>query len=270
MGGVRGNWTARIPSLNLHFVGRFTGDEAALRIEHRELLALPKLLALAPTEAPALLGRRLRPITDNSVGFAYLRRHGGRVDTLRSIYRSAALAAAELDIELANPRWVPSRYNPADRGTRWAVDRDDWGPTSAVRRLIDAWYGVHTVDAMASTETARCSSFVSRFHETGASGTDFFNWSPSPSDNVYLCPPIVTLDEVAERVTRWATPTTLVVPHWPYTTWWHTLQRCAPVVRLVGRAATALCAGPLSGRLPYQSHAWDVAVLRLSGPSSRS
>lgn len=252
-------WGATLGDLQAR--GDWTASSTARHINMRELSAV--LLALRSFRRQ-VANRSLLLRSDNVTVVACVNKIYGRSFVLNNVMHKIWDFCIENNVTL-RALWIPGVDNKeADRLSR-APDPTDWEVTPLAFRLIDATFGPHHIDRMASATNTKLARFNSRLFDPKAEAVNCFaqDWSPGLS---YVAPPFSLIPLVLRHVIHCRAEATLVAPIWTGAWWWPLLQRLlvAPPLRLLG-AEGVFQPGP-SGRVePFRNPRWTFAAFRISG-----
>ena len=96
--------------------------------------------------------------------------------------------------------WIPRSLNERDDLLSRFVDKDDWRVNPSVSRLIDAKWGPHKIDRLASYYNAQLRCFNCKFASSGCSGVDALvqDWS---GENNWVCPRVILVVDAVRVLT---------------------------------------------------------------------
>ena len=99
------------------------------------------------------------------------------------------------------------------------VDKDDWAVNARIFRIVDAKWGLHTIDRFASYYNSQLPRFNSKHASVRSSGVDSFaqDWS---NDNNWLCPPVNLIVQTVRKLQSCNGIGTLIIPEWPSSLFW--------------------------------------------------
>ena len=201
---LNGSWAELAPSLT----GR--------HINYLELLVLR--LALQRFRAQ-LSGAIIWWWVDNMVALSYLRKCGGPVQSLRALVWDILLLAREMGVIFTAPRYVKSKDNPTDYGTRHR-DLDSVRICPYTFEQLNLRWGPFSHDLFATAANAMCPSFFSPAPEEGSAGTDALQQDWSTLRRCWIFPPSHLLAQTLDKISRERPAGVLVVPHLPEAPWW--------------------------------------------------
>lgn len=116
-------------------------------------------------------------------------------------------------------QWILRSLNErADLLSRF-VDKDDWSVNPSVFRVIEAKWGLHTIDRFASHYNAQVPSFNSKFASPGFSGVDTLaqDWRDK---NNWVYPSVSAIVPSVRALSSCSGYGTLIVPQWPSAYFW--------------------------------------------------
>ena len=120
-------------------------------------------------------------------------------------------------------QWISRSLNErADLLSRF-VDKDDWRVNPSVFRLVDAKWGPHTLDSLASYYNAHLPRFNSKFASSGYSSVDALvqDWS---RENNWVWPPVGLVVDAVRVLTACSGRGTLIIPEWSSAYFWPPLR----------------------------------------------
>jgi len=215
-----------------------------------------------PTYGPLLADRTLKLLSDSRCAVADVNGMGGAPDVFPFVQRLWSLAAHHGVDLLAE--WRPREtvlMQEADLHSK-LLDAGDWGLSAAAYHdVCSAFACVPEVDWFASSWSAKCHVFCSRFLEPHCTFVDAFafDWRLSHSRVSYVCPPHMLVSRVLAKLLLDRASCVLVLPAW----WkvWSGQLSLLPVVaqyRLPGsvvewgpRAPAVRCAALHAGLIAY-------------------
>ena len=201
----------------------FTEQERELSSTHRELIAISYSL-----EA---FGHLLRDscvkwFTDNQ-STARIVDVGSMKISLHELALEVFSYCFENNIDL-NIQWIPRELNSNADAISKIQDCDNWQLSEECFTLLERDWGPHTLDCFASFYNAKVKRFYSRFWNPGTAGVDAF-FQPWEGENCLVVPPVSIIPRVLNFMSTFDIQATLVVPHWPSSSFWPLLwQRYAP------------------------------------------
>ena len=169
----------------------------------------------------ALPGDVVRLHLDNMTACSYIKRQGGTRN--QHLSREACLLwkeSLERGVSLLAPHWLSTKDNvEADFLSRnnihhWEIVLDK----SVFLMILDMFQVMPTLDAFASSETARLPRYMSWFKDDQAVAMDALlqEWDPV----TYLFPPVPLLLKVLLKVRSQHIHAVLICPQWPTALWW--------------------------------------------------
>lgn len=199
-------------------------DRNGLHINCLELGAVTRALLSFRHLIPA--GSIIRLRTDSMVALFVMRAGSSRSPALMDEMRDLYNLCMEMDVELRIEHVFSALNEWADRLSR-EHDSTDWTLPPAAFSTLDATYGPHSIDLFASTESARCQRFYSRWMCPGSLGTNAFRYE-WVGENAWANPPFHLVGAVVSHVLRTKTTVTLVAPVWRAQQWWRrAVEGCA-------------------------------------------
>lgn len=191
-------------------------DRNGLHINCLELGAVTRALLSFRHLIPAGSIIRLRP--DSMVALHVMRAGSSRSPALMSEMRDLFHLCNDMDVELRIEHVSSALNEWADRLSR-EHDSTDWTLLPAAFASLNAEYGPHSIDLFASTESARCSRFYSRWMCPGSLGANAFlhDWQ---GENCWANPPFHLVGAVISHVLRTDATVTLIAPVWRAQQWW--------------------------------------------------
>jgi hypothetical protein len=241
--------------------GFWTKQERQEHINALELRAVH--LGIAAFE-DHLRGTAVDLYTDNQVVAHIINSGASRSSALMSHLRLLHHYVQAANIEVfGRARWLPSATNAtADRLSRLS-DPGGWSVDHAVFRILDRWWGPHTIDLFASEHNAQLARFFTRYPHRDSAGCDALlqSWS---TEVVWACPPFGLLFRTISKLQRDGAHGTLVAPVWPTAPWWPALKRMT-VDRFDLISGTEVLASPscLDDSEPFRNTAWTLAAFRV-------
>ena len=194
--------------------GQWSQDESERSSTWRELQAVNVMLQ---AWGSVLRNEKVKWFTD-SQNTARIISCGSRKEPLQqialSIFGTCLKSGISLEVD-----WVPRASNEKADFISKIVDYDDWAINATVFRQIDALWGPHTVDRLASYYNAQLPRFNTRFWNPNTEAVDTFtvNWSGEVN---WCCPPVYLVPRVIRHAKNCKAVGTLVVPLWPSSVFW--------------------------------------------------
>ena len=102
------------------------------------------------------------------------------------------------------------------------IDHDDWRITSEFYNHLNSMYGPCMFDCFASSNTAKCRKFYSKFWCPGTSGVDAFSFDWS-NHNCWLVPPVYLVIRTVYHLEYCKTRGVLIVPMSKSASFWPVL-----------------------------------------------
>ena len=159
--------------------GMFTSEDLGQSSTYRELKAIYYVLL---SYAEQLRQKRVKVFTDNqraarivSVGSSQVHLQSDTINIFDFCLSNGIALEA---------RWIPRSQNKrADLLSRFVDNTDDWCVNSSVFRLLDAKWGPHTFDRLATYYNAQLPRSNSKFASPGCSWVDILaqDWSAENS-----------------------------------------------------------------------------------------
>ena len=203
---------------------------------------------------------------DNVAAVANINHMGG------SVQRLSELAESLWRFLLKRGSWMQARHLAgvlnvrADLASRWTDDRSEWRLSEQAWSLVEATFGPHSVDVMASRRNTMLPRFFSRWIEPDAAEWDALRQDWALEDNVYCHPPFIMIPQVLAHVRKCKCEITLIAPLWASQPWMPTLMEMScrmPQLLLCETLVepTSVIKGTAT------QPGWSTAVWRVSGES---
>jgi hypothetical protein len=239
-----------------HLSGRWTGAEALLHTNHKELLVVLKVLL---AKSQVLRGLVLMFLVDNTTAVAYLMKQGGTrsarmTETVRAILgladRSSITVHAKhlrgslnaLADMLSRPDEVlKTEWRLSDDNFLWICEQSPWGAP--------------TIDLFANRFNKQLDRYMSPCPDEEAVAVDALiqRW---PQEVLYAFPPTTIMEQVVGKVHQERPQRLLLVaPDWPSSAWSRTLTTLAdrwrpiPYLKLLQPLSRSEHPSPLSSCL---------------------
>eukprot|EP00732_Lithocolla_globosa_P005927 Lithocolla_globosa_v1_NODE_6495_length_1078_cov_3.364614.p1 type:complete len:196 gc:universal NODE_6495_length_1078_cov_3.364614:617-30(-) len=176
---------------------------------------------------------------------------GSKSPFIRQVLKDLFLFQRRLNFGIIM-KWVGTKDNPADEGTRYS-EFDDLCLASHLWDEVEAWYGPHTIDHMASHLTCKVKSgvFFSRFAVPGTAGVNVFcqDLVRNHKENSYCFPPPVMVGAYIEyAMSQKIACTTLIVIREKYELWWPICIKKASSIRILARKGDSSALVSASGK----------------------
>jgi hypothetical protein len=186
---------------------------------HREMGAVLKTLLCCKRELRMLGPTTLWWLTDSENVARIFCRGSGDIVLMRLALQVLELAL-ELNLEL-NAVWV-SRSDPrlqkADALSKH-VNSDDWSVHPEVFNTLQQWFGVFSVDLIASPENFKVSKYYLYSFSTLCAGVDAFSLSWE-GENAYCAPSIALILRVIRKIEVTRMRGVLLIPMWRGARFW--------------------------------------------------
>ena len=123
----------------------------------------------------------------------------------------AYCAAHDISLEV---EWIPRSLNSYADSVSRVVDYDDWAVSTIFFQHVSSIFGPFDVDRFASSLSAKCERFYSKFWCPGCEGVDAFSASWGGVNN-YLVPPVFLVARTLAHLETSRARGTLIAPKWP-------------------------------------------------------
>ena len=133
----------------------------------------------------------------------------------------AYCAAHDISLEV---EWIPRSLNSYTVSVSCVIDYDDWAVSTIFFHHVSSIFGPFDVDRFASSLSAKCERFYSKFWCPGCEGVDAFSASWGGVNN-YLVPPVFLVARTLAHLETCRARGTLIVPKWPSARFWPYLFR---------------------------------------------
>eukprot|EP00732_Lithocolla_globosa_P004862 Lithocolla_globosa_v1_NODE_4677_length_1388_cov_1435.306827.p1 type:complete len:383 gc:universal NODE_4677_length_1388_cov_1435.306827:224-1372(+) len=188
-------------------------------IDEKEAEALFKTLLSLDEN---ILRDRWVEIVDNQVLFYNFNNGGSKSPFIRKILKDLFHLQKRLNFGIIM-KWVGTKDNPADEGTRYP-EFEDLSLATHLWNKVELWHGPHTIDHMASHLTCKVKSgiFFSRFAVPGTAGVNVFcqKLCKNEKENAYCFPPPMMVGAYIEHAMSQKITVTLIVIREKYELWW--------------------------------------------------
>ena len=132
--------------------------------------------------------------------------------------------------------WIPRSLNEYADSLSRIIDYDDWAISAAFFSHVSSLFGPFEVDRFASSHTAKCKRFYSKFWCPGCEGVDAFSTSWATAKN-YLVPPIHLVARTVSHLEVCRALGVLIIPKWISASFWPFIYPCgvprSSVIRVV-------------------------------------
>lgn len=196
------------------FFQAFSSLESGLDSNARELLAI--LYGLKSFRA-SLTGKVVKVFTD-SKNAASISAKGSNSLRLHALALEIFAYCAAHDISL-EVEWIPRSLNSYADSVSRVVDYDDWAVSTIFFQHVSSIFGPFDVDRFASSLSAKCERFYSKFWCPGCEGVDAFSASWGGVNN-YLVPPVFLVARTLAHLETSRARGTLIAPKWPSASFW--------------------------------------------------
>ena len=196
------------------FFQAFSSLESGLDSNARELLAI--LYGLKSFRA-SLTGKVVKVFTDskNAASISAKGSNSLRLHVL-ALEIFAYCAAHDISIEV---EWIPRSLNSYADSVSRVIDYDDWAVSTIFFHHVSSIFGPFDVDRFASSLSAKCDRFYSKFWCPGCEDVDAFSASWGGVNN-YLVPPVFLVARTLAHLETSCARGTLIVPKWPSASFW--------------------------------------------------
>ena len=228
----------------------------------REMFAV---LAALKSFQNQITGKHVQVLSDNISTVAYLNNLGGSSAQLSKIATATWLLCHHLKVTLTVRHISGKRNVLADRLSR-RQSAHEWCLAPHLFRILDIYWGPHTIDRFASMMSTQLDTFNSLAYDPLATGIDAFAQTDWSHHNNFVNAPFRLIPRVLDLVVRQGATATLIAPWWPSQTWFHRLRQLsiAPPVHLGGPLDVVV---PLTDCLPepLKNAHWQLFAWRICG-----
>lgn len=215
-------WGAHTDSQWLQGAWPKTWTEASSNL--RELAAVWEALKEL---SPALQGKDVRILSDNTTTVAYLNKQGGT--KCRSLCRLTAkiFAWAEGNIRSLSAVHLKGIDNiAADFLSRITLQKGEWSLNPDIFAKITEKFGLPQIDLFASSQNHQVQAFYSLCHKDRPLAVDAFS-QPWSQGLLYAFPPFSLIPRVLMKIQRDKAKVILIAPFWPKRSWFPILLQMA-------------------------------------------
>ena len=128
-------------------------------------------------------------------------------------------AAHDISLEV---EWILRSLNSYADSVSRVIDYDDWAVSTVFFHHVSSIFGPFDVDRFASSVSAKCERFYSKFSCPGCECVDAFSASWGGVNN-YLVPPVFLVARTLAHLEKSLSRGTLIVPKWPSASFWPSL-----------------------------------------------
>ena len=226
--------------------GEWTAQEAPWHINKKELVAAHRSLVSMMRQ-----GDFVSLFLDSRTAVAFVNRQGGT--------RSVKLCSTALELwelVLARKGWIKATWLPrdlnqaADMLSKAAIETWEVSLSREVLEMIFSRWFSPTMDMFASQDCHVLPRFCSWFPDKDAYARDAFSLMRWP-DRCYCFPPVPLINLMLERIRRDKVRAIIVVPMWPISVWWPSLQEMVLEGPLNLGFYKQILSSPLGRKLPY-------------------
>ena len=115
-------------------------------------------------------------------------------------------------------QWIPRSLNEKADLSRF-VDKDDRSINPSVFQVIDAKWGLHTIDRFASYYNVQLRRFNSKCNSPSCSSINAFA-QDCRDENNWICPPVSAIVPSDRALSSCSGYGTLIIPQWPSAYFW--------------------------------------------------
>ncbi|XP_053382628.1 uncharacterized protein LOC128549601 [Mercenaria mercenaria] len=194
--------------------GQWTNDEQVRSSTWRELTAVFRVMQ---SIVHVLRGHKVKWFSDNQAVSSVVKKGSMNVELQTiafSIFTYCLKNSIVLDVE-----WIPREENERADYLSKIVDKDDWGISFHIVRLIESKWGNLEVDWFASAHNSKLPVFYSQFWNERCSGVDAFSEFWSGKFGLFV-PTIITVARVLRKMQSDKISGVLIVPSWSSANFW--------------------------------------------------
>ena len=252
-------WGAWIPGHEAQ--GFWNKDMSYRHSNYRELLAVwLGLISLREF----LKNKTVQICSDNITTVAFINHMGGSTKELDMIARQIHQQAINMNTKIVASyisgvkNWQADQLSRLNSTYKWKLHPN-------LFRLIDDYWGPHTIDRFASMMTTQIPNYNSLYWDPLTSGVDALaqmDWSLS---NNYVNAPFGLLPRILDIVIKQQATATVIAPMWPAQIWFQKLTTLLidNPIPLPVSSRTVICVGPRAE--PLKNKAWRLYAWRISG-----
>jgi hypothetical protein len=161
--------------------------------------------------------------TDNQVAYYYLKKAGGKIDSLNSIARKIWQICLEKDIHIARVVWIPSEENHFPDILSRGMDTIEWELSNDVFHLISERFGRMDIDRFASDKNTKLPRFNAWNISLGikAEALDAFSQDWSKDIN-FVNAPFNLIPRILKLIQNQKANTIMLIPLWKGQMWFQT------------------------------------------------
>ena len=245
--------------------GQWLPQEANQSSTWRELRAVRNVLE---SLAKMLLNQRVRWFTDNQNVVRIL-----TVGSHKPALQQEAVAIFQLSVSSKiriESEWIPREANQQADFLSRIVDKDDWSLHPDLFQILDAKWGLHTIDRFASYFNTQLPRFNSRFWNPGVEAVDAFtcDWK---DENNWWCPPIYLIPRVLRHAQKTHAKGTFIVLQWFSAPFWPILfasdskvSQSVVATHIIKKEKVVICPGRSGGQLFSGKPNTNLLAVRLS------
>eukprot|EP01050_Picozoa_sp_SAG11_P008525 SAG11_NODE_757_length_7322_cov_32.976603_4_plen_690_part_00 len=156
---------------------------------------------------------------DNMTGLSYINKQGGPFPHLSRIAERLWRWCLSRGVLIFCRHLAGVLNTRADRASRHRGDRSEWRLKRKPFNAIEAQFGPHSVDLMASRTNHLLGRYFSRWGDPSAAAHDAFQQDWLLEDNCYCHPPFIMIPLVLRHLVKTGATITLVAPVWPSHFW---------------------------------------------------
>ena len=249
--------------------GTWTKQEVAQHINHRELLAVLKVLHHFVLTMN-LTNTTIKVMSDNIVTVAYLNKTGGRIPELNYIMTPIWDLCKQLRIQIISTHIKGELNGIADGLSRMDIPNNF--STAQLQpslfKQLTTLHGPLSVDLFASQTNNQLTKFVSWKPETTAMATNAFSlqWNKL-GETLYAFPPFAVIPKFLRKIQDDHASVIAVLPLWKSAIWWpQAMSLTQKVLLTIPKQTPAF----LNDKGENMSSRWDTIAVLLSASSPAS
>ena len=207
--------------------------------------------------------------SDSSTVVAYLNKQGGKKPELNQMAEDLWEFCLERKIQLRSEHIPGEQNSEADRLSRLAGHKTEWGLHPQIFAQLDKIWGPHNTDLFAARENTQLVRYFSLYPDPMAVGTDalLYKWTDLRG---FAYPPFGLLGRVLAKVRREQATITLVAPLWMKAPWFPDLLDLVVKMplKLIGTEVVVPPTGMTVTEAESKLAKWNLFAWQVSGSSS--